>query len=302
VPAASPLWDGGLLVALVLLTHDSVRWLPYLALAAAATLAKLAGEQSVRWTLPRGIVALAALAACGGMLVRRGGAPFAVGEDATSVPRAALAFAASHGLRGRVVNCFDLGGYILWSAWPDIRVLVDGRNEIVYPPDFVVRSLRAEHDAETFRAMRQEDHADWAIGINDVGVGYGFLARDPAWAMVYWSDAAVVYARRDAHPELSSLFFAYIDPNDVPGSAVLAVQNSAGAVATLKAIRGEIERLREASPTSVRANLALAYYDHFVGPAAWPERDVILRDLLELTHDDATIAALARTMGYRAPQ
>ncbi len=173
-------------------------------------------------------------------------------------PRGAVAFASGQGLHGRVANAFDFGGYLLWSSWPGVQVLVDGRNELVYDPVFVQRALLAEHDAPTFAAMRAQDGATWALTLNTPEqVGGGFLARDPAWWLVYWSDTAAVYARRDAHPDLASESFRYVDPFNVPGSIAAAAARARGDRPTLDAILAEVRRMREASPDSVRADLAL---------------------------------------------
>jgi hypothetical protein len=137
-----------LLASMAALACTSFRWMPYLAIASVFIGARLLGEQARVRQAPAW-----ALAGCAALLVasvREHVDPrFTVGEDPSFAPAGAVAFARDHGLGGPVVNAFDFGGYLLWHLPGRVQVLVDGRNEIVYPPAFVVRALLAEHDPTT---------------------------------------------------------------------------------------------------------------------------------------------------------
>jgi hypothetical protein len=286
------------------MTASSVRWMPYLAMLAIALLARLVGEALDR-ALPARLDAIASVAAgaiaVAGFAYQRRQTPYVVGEDPVFAPRGAVAFARDHGLDGRVANGFDLGGYLLWSD-PDVRVLVDGRNELVYPPALVVRCLRAEHDASTFAAMRAADGVSWAMGVNAPGrPGFGFLAADPAWAMVYWSETAAVYVRRDAHAELAPLFFRYVEPRDIAGSVLRAVRGAAADARAATAIGREVARMREASPDSGRALLAEVVYDDAIGPPRARERDDALQRLARVASGDPEVLDFVEFMRRRTP-
>jgi hypothetical protein len=299
------LWHAAIVFTLFAMTLASVRWVPYVALASGLVLACVVADviAGASRPVPRGASVLVALVVLVLLRVRQEDAPLALGEDPAWTPRGAVEYAQSHGLRGRVANCLELGGYLLWRSWPDVSVLVDGRNDQVYPPQFVVRTILSEHDAPTFAAMRTDDGATWALGANTPEqVVFGFLARDPAWALAYWSDTAAVYVRRDAHPTLTGELYRFVDPFDVPASIGAAVARSHGDRATLDAILGDVRRMLDASPESVRANLALATFFDGLGPAGVADRDAVLAHLLDLTHDAPAIVAIVGALqSHRFP-
>ncbi len=299
------LWHAAIAFALFAMTLASVRWVPYVALGCGLVLASIVADVIARAdrSVPRGASVLVAILVIVLLRVRQEDAPLALGEDPAWSPSGAVDYAASHGLHGRVANCLELGGYLLWRAWPDVSVLVDGRNDQVYPPQFVVRTILSEHDAPTFAAMRADDGATWALGANTADqIVFGFLARDPAWALAYWSDTAAIYVRRDAHPTLSRDLYRFVDPFDVPASIGAAVARSHGDRATLDAILADVHRMLDASPDSVRANLALATFFDGLGPAGAADRDAVLARLLDLTHDAPAIVALVRAVqSHRFP-
>jgi hypothetical protein len=290
------------LLALVAMTASSVRWLPYAAIAAPLFLAMILGERlsSHAVHVPRGASILLGIVLLVLLRIRQGEAPTAIGEDPDWSPRGAVRFASEHGLRGRVVNSMEFGGYLLFASWPDVRVLVDGRTgEEVYEPAFVVRCLLAEHDAQTFFAMRN-DEATWVFAVNRPDqVAYGFLAHDPKWSMVYWSDTAAVYVRRDAHAELESSAFRFVDPYDVPGSIAQTVVLAVNRGEKLDAVFAEVNRLLNASPDSIRANLALAALLGSLGAAGREDLEAVLARLLVLAHDSPGMQSFVRSIGAR---
>jgi hypothetical protein len=78
--------------------------------------------------------------------------------------------------------------------------------------------------------------------------------------MVYWSDTAAVYVRRDAHPELEALRYRFVDPYD-PVRSVLGALRTAASPETTAAIGREVHRMLVASPASPRALIAQALYN-----------------------------------------
>ena len=261
------LWHLALVVGFAILATRSVRFLPYLGLVSTYAIARVVDARprptARAWT------ALAAVALVTLAFVARRGAPFALGEDASVEPVGAVAFARTHGLDGPLQHSYEFGGYLLWRG---VRVLVDGRLDQVYPPSFVADCIRAER-YPAVRARLPLAGVTWALGSNHPARWtHRDLFADPAWAEVYWSDAASVYVKRAAHPELMSLAFAVIDPGAPEPAAANAVRSRDPA--RIAAARDELSRMLAASPTSVRANRALAIYFHLLGRAA--ERDTVL--------------------------
>jgi branched-subunit amino acid transport protein AzlD len=265
-------WHLGLLVLFGALATHSLRYLPYLALAGALPLALVVDEAMPRLRAPRALTALAAVALCALAVVARRGAPFALGPDERVVPVAAVDFATAHGLDGPVLDSFEFGGYLLYRGVP---VLVDGRLDTIYPPPFVALCIQAERKPALLERLPLDD-VGWALGSNgEQRWTHRYLFSDPKWAEIFWSEAASVYVRRDRHPELLPLAFATIDPAAPELAAANAVRS--GDRSRIAQARDELQRMLAASPTSVRANRALAIYFHLLGRNV--ERDTVMRAL-----------------------
>jgi hypothetical protein len=258
----------------------TVRYLPALATVSALIAARLCAaslpgrRRAPAWLLPVGCAALP------GLLALTNPYQAGLGEQADQYPQGALAYAARHGLRERVVNASGFGGYVIWHGWPRFKVLIDGRTDTVYAPSFVLRCARAQREAAAFAAMRAEDGADWVLASNREGrETHTFLAEDPAWALVYYSEAAVIYVRRDAYPQLAAGALRHIRPAGVVTGVVRAIEAARGEERALAGIRAELEGLVAASPGSARLLVALAVFHHLRGPAAWGARDEVVRGL-----------------------
>jgi len=270
----------GLVVAFTALSLESVRWVPYAATVGALMTASLAPA------LPRIAPACALPLGLAWLVVAHPG-PFHVGEDVARTPRVAAELVARE---PHVVNALALGGYLIWRGVP---VFVDGRNETVYPPEFLERAIDAERDRDVFAAMRADDWATIVVASNAPGrMSHAFLAGDPAWMLVSWSDAALVWARRDAHPELAPSAFVLLDPRSLDGSVVRALTADA---ASAPALGKELQRVVEASPDSTRALVALAVYHEVRGDAA--ARDRVLDRLDALDPDHPAVRELERRLG-----
>lgn len=271
-----------LVLAFTLLSFESVRWVPY-----ASTIAVLMAA-SVAPLLPRVAAPCAALGGLAWLVATHPG-PFHVGEDIARTPRVAAELVAS---TPHVVNAFELGGYLLWR---NIPVFVDGRNETVYPPAFLEEAIASERDAHTFAEMRARDGASIVVASNAPGrMSHAFLASDPSWMLVSWSDAALVWARRDAHAELAASAFTELDPRSLDGSVVRALTGGA-TNARVAAVGRELERTVEASPDSTRALVALAIYDELRGDRAACDR--VLDRLDALDPDHPAVRELERRLG-----
>ncbi len=285
-------WHLGLLTLFAALSTQSVRWLPYLTLASALVLVIAIDEVAPRLPGPRALAAtmLTIVIIAAGAGWARHGAAFALGEERAVEPADALDFARAHRLDGPLVHSYEFGGYLLWRGVP---VLVDGRLDQLYPPAFVATCIQAERNPR-FLAQLPLENATWAIGSNgDARFTHRYLFADPRWMMVYWSDAASVYVVRAAHPELASLAFGAIDPAAPERSAAEAARS--GDAARIGQALGELRRMVTASPTSIRANSALAILFHVIGRSA--ERDVVMRVLHAVAPDHPAIRELDRRFG-----
>jgi hypothetical protein len=268
--------------------------MPYLVLSAAFALALLVDELTPRLRAARAWAALATAGVLVLALAARRGAPFSLGPDERIVPVAAVDFAKAHRLDGPVLDSFEFGGYLIFRGVP---VLVDGRLDTLYPPAFVATCIQAERKPALLSRLPL-DAVGWALGSNgDERWTHRYLYRDPAWAEIFWSEAASVYVRRDRHPELLPLAFTTIDPAAPELSAAEAVRSRDPA--RLAAAHAELGRMIAASPTSVRANAALAIYFHLLGRTA--DRDTVMRALRAMAPDHPAVRALGARFTSSAP-
>lgn len=274
------LFHVALLATTTALLWDAARWLYFAALAAGLVVAHLSAEALQLHELAgarrlRGASALACLlAAAAAVFVAGPHVDLSMAEDPRSRPAGALAFAKAHGLVGRVATPLFLGGYVIQHAWPDVQPNIDGRNDHVYPPEFVMRVAQESEDPRAFEQAHPADGARWVLASNAPGrVTHRFLAADPHWMLVYWSDGAVIYVHADARPDLAPLRFdAFLDPDAVIPQTIFALQRGVDP----QRVHAQLLRMVDASPTSVRALGALCIFYQRLGPTWRARRDAAL--------------------------
>ncbi len=114
---------------------------------------------------------------------------------------AAVDFLKQNKIQGPMFNNFDIGSYLIWRAYPDYKVFVDGRPE-AYPAQF----LQSVYISMQTDGAAWQKYADEVYKINLIffshtdGTPWGqeFLrqmARRPGWAMVYLDPMVVIWAR-----------------------------------------------------------------------------------------------------------
>ncbi len=177
------------------------------------------------WGLALSVLLLAtgAKAAIYGMRPSRGGR---IERPAPGVgllrPDGAIQYVLKNNLPGNMFNDYDIGGYILWHAWPRLKVAIDGRT-LVYGPDL-------------FQRFTNLDPMKLERLVKDYSIGYFILKRRTGnvnlhrhldstgeWPLVYFDDEALVYVNRAmADPALlKSDEFRYLNPVlfDLPAEA-----------------------------------------------------------------------------------
>jgi hypothetical protein len=272
---------------------DCVRWLPYASSSSAVALSLCAAGLARRGDAgrggPSGAIAITTMLAGLGLvllLAARDDFGRGVGPMEERFPAGAMAFAREHRLGPKILNSFHLGGWAIWSGWPRFRVLVDSRNDMVYPPAHVVEAIRAQVDRRAFDDVLERCGGDWVLASNlPSHVSFPFLAGSADWMMVYWSEPAIVYVRRTAGGDLAGLELAHVDPRAVDASIAAAVNAHRADPVALSAIEREVVRMRAASPNGIRANVAVAVYYHLRGRAFDARRDAAL-ELLWRRHRD----------------
>ncbi|HEX6641865.1 MAG TPA: hypothetical protein VF215_12180, partial [Thermoanaerobaculia bacterium] len=113
-------------------------------------------------------------------------------------------------LAGNIYNPDQFGGFLIWSFYPQRRVLTDGRNEL--HRTFIPEYARARRDQRAWRALLAKYRIDLAVDeyrrpleVLDAATGaktmtpasLAYWPRDE-WALIAFDDAAMVFARRGA--------------------------------------------------------------------------------------------------------
>ncbi len=148
-------------------------------------------------------------------------------------PAPAADFIARENIGRRLYNDIRFGGYLIWRRFPAHRVFIDGRNE-VYP--VLLRDIFAcSNDSRAWQALLRRYDIDAALvrfmpslervarpradgGPGDVRERAFSVNHFPAedWALVYWDDDAMIFARRSAENEtvISRNEYRAIQPED----------------------------------------------------------------------------------------
>jgi len=131
-------------------------------------------------------------------------------------PVHAVAQLKASGLRGNIYNPDQFGGYLIWSFYPERRVLIDGRNELYRA--FIPEWQQAREDGRKWNAVLRKYRIDLAVEeyrnpLRVTNAATGKVELLPAdqvywprteWLLLAKDDAGMVFARKAAFPGLSS--------------------------------------------------------------------------------------------------
>jgi hypothetical protein len=135
------------------------------------------------------------------------------GIDANRFPLRAVERMKAAGLRGNVYDADQFGGFLIWSLYPERRVLTDGRNELYRT--YIAEYSRARLDERAWRALLRKYAVDLAVDeyrpsrMEVMNAVTGQRSLVPAslvywprsdWALIAYDRAAMVFARRAAFP------------------------------------------------------------------------------------------------------
>lgn len=160
-----------------------------------------------RFEIRRIIATFGAVAAIGLVVLM---ADHRLGIAPERFPVRAIARLQATGLPGNIYNPDQFGGFLIWSFYPERRVLTDGRNEL--HRTFIPEYARARSDQRAWRALLAKYRIDLAVDeyrkplqVRDAITGAqtsmpASLAYWPRkdWALIAYDDAGMVFARRAA--------------------------------------------------------------------------------------------------------
>jgi hypothetical protein len=149
---------------------------------------------------PRAALACAACALVAAPELMRPIWPLGIGTQPTAYPVAACDWIEAHGVRGRSYNVFSQAGWLLWRFWPqrdrlpfmDIHQTGTREDRDLYAAAF--------SDPAAWRTLESKHAFDWVLLPRKAlysGRLPDVLDADPAYALVFADDVALLYVRRD---------------------------------------------------------------------------------------------------------
>lgn len=192
-------WEHAVLLPLALMAATSLRFIGFFAVALAFAVPPMKRRWMTAAAAALGVLALG--------ISMRSFSPPGWGINASLLPVRETAFIQSSGLTGPMFNSPGFGGYLIHALYPARTVFWDGRNEL-YPA--LLQEVRdALPSAARWRSLLDDYGIRWAIvryqGEERVTGPAGdrlqpwSIGRFPPadWALVYWDDAGMVFARRE---------------------------------------------------------------------------------------------------------
>jgi hypothetical protein len=163
-------------------------------------------------SMPRLRASIASVATCVAIVLIAITGDHRLGIAPERFPVAAVERLKATGLRGNVYNPDQFGGYLIWSLYPERRVLTDGRNELYRA--FIPEYAAARGDQRAWRALLQRYRVDLAVDeyrepLQVVDAVTRQQRAMPAslaywprrdWALIGYDEAGMVFARRAAFP------------------------------------------------------------------------------------------------------
>lgn len=242
---------------------------PYVTRDVSEHIAALPGPRAMKAAVAR---AASAAALCVGLSIPEWTNPrirLGFGLDMPELPVAACDFMANHGVGGRGMNHFPLGGYQVWRFWPDRSRLPFFTIHTEYgTPERRALYLNAFFTRSGWDALDASYRFDYALlRYQQIGDDHlvDILDDDPRWALVFLDDAAAVYVRRDGPLADVARRNAYQVLG--AGSAKLKRLNLAALSDSLlrRTVHDELERQVAGSPANSAAHTALAHIAQFDG-------------------------------------
>jgi hypothetical protein len=123
--------------------------------------------------------------------------------DHEHLPVAATRFIRTHDLKGPVFNDYNFGGYLLWKAWPELPVFVDGRIE-VYRGRVLDDYLAVSEARSGWEEIVRRYGITFFVIRPDRPLARALLGR-AGWDLAYFDYNSAIFVRRDLFPELRRL-------------------------------------------------------------------------------------------------
>ncbi len=109
-------------------------------------------------------------------------------------PVAALQFLKRENLKGNMFNNDEFGDYIIYSAYPQYKVFIDGRIGAVYDSERLKEYLKVSFSGPGWDGVIKKYNIDWIIFDNN-SILSRFLMENKNWHLVYSDKVANIFVR-----------------------------------------------------------------------------------------------------------
>jgi hypothetical protein len=109
-------------------------------------------------------------------------------------PAGAVEYLQNAGFRGNLMTPFTVGDFVTWKLHPGVKVSIDGRYEVAYPPE-ALREHHRLYDAQPeWREILRKYPTDAILIAKPKPISEA-LRKEGEWRLVYEDDAYEVFAR-----------------------------------------------------------------------------------------------------------
>lgn len=123
--------------------------------------------------------------------------------DKKTLPVEAADFLTENNAKGNIFNDYSDGDYLIWRLWPNVKVFIDGRSEVIAGTPLAEYEAVEANDSSTDYIINDEYKVEYFIFSgdgNDLQPVFPLIQRlvGEGWSVVFWNDTSVVMARNDA--------------------------------------------------------------------------------------------------------
>ncbi len=120
-------------------------------------------------------------------------------------------------LQGNMLNSYAMGGYLIWSLYPERKIFIDGRNEVYLP--LLKKIVKSRADSRLWNRLLADYKIEYALlnYVDDLEE-VTYMGKDgqitktympfsethfprSKWALVYWDDVGMILIKRKGENE-----------------------------------------------------------------------------------------------------
>jgi len=133
----------------------------------------------------------------------RGRSAYSVYVPADQYPVAAVRWMKEHRLRGNCAVFFNWGEYLIWHLHDTLKVSIDGRYETVYPARVIDDNFGFFFAGHGWRSLIDRYPTDMIL-VHPLNPVTPNIEKLSGWALVFSSDTASLFLKRQAFPSLAA--------------------------------------------------------------------------------------------------